>query len=171
MRTAIWNPDGVISTRFPLPLLTVRMSPPGATTRPSGPLSWWPTETVKPRPALKPRKIASGMPATRFASVSATYRVPFGPRPTPVGPMTRAEEFSVSGKPDPIVVLNWIHGRPDRGIWTTRRSTVPPKTVPPFAATVPFRTLVTNRTAWLPRSREAMSQGPLMPWPANVSRT
>ena len=170
-RTATWDPDGVVSTRFPSPLLTVRMSPPGATARPSGPFRCCPRETVKPRPALEPRKVASGIPATRFASVSATYRTPSEPRPTPVGPMTRAAVFSCSAKPDPIVVLNWIHGRPDRGIWTTSRSTVPPKTVPPFAATVPFRTLVTNRTAWLPRSREAMSQGPLMPWPANVSRT
>ena len=36
-RTAIWVPDGVTSTRFPSPPLTVRMSPPGAMTRPSSP--------------------------------------------------------------------------------------------------------------------------------------
>ena len=54
---------------------------------------------------------------------------------------------------------------------TTSRSTVPPKTVLPLAATVPFSTLVTNSTAWLPRSRLAMSHGPLIPSPVNVSRT
>ena len=37
VRTATWNPNGEISTRFPSPLLTVRMLPPAATTRPSGP--------------------------------------------------------------------------------------------------------------------------------------
>ena len=53
----------------------------------------------------------------------------------------------------------------------TSRSTVPPNTTWPLAATVPFRTLVTNSTAWLPRSRLPMSQGPLMPPPRKVSRT
>ena len=49
--------------------------------------------------------------------------------------------------------------------------TVPRCTILPLAATVPFSTLVTNRAATRPKSAEVMSQGPLMPWPVNVSRT
>jgi hypothetical protein len=44
-----------------------------------------------------------------------------------------------------------------------RRSIVPLWTVAPFAATVPFRTLLTNSTASGPALTVAMSQGPLMP--------
>ena len=39
----------------------------------------------------------------------------------------------------------------------------------PFAATVPFRTLVTKSSAAAPRLIAVMSQGPLMPWPDRVS--
>jgi hypothetical protein len=145
------------------------MSPLGAMTRPSSPFRKWPRETVTPRPALKPRNTALGMAAIRLSSVSATYSTPFAPRPAPVGPITSADEFSVSGKPDPIVVPNRTNGRPDAGIVMTSRTTVPPKTVLPLAFTVPFSTLVTNSTAWLPRSRLAMSHGPLIPrWVKNV---
>src|ERR1700689_702727 len=147
------------------------MSPLGARTRPSGAFRAWPRETVKPGPASKPRNTASGMAAIRLPIVSATYSVPFWPRPAPVGPSTSAAEFSASGKPDPIVAWNQTNGSPKLGILITSLITVPPKTVLPLAATVPFSTLVTNSTAWLPRSRVAMSHGPLMPWPQNVSLT
>src|SRR5580704_15376272 len=168
---ANWWPNGVTSTIFPSPPLTVRTSPLGAMTRPSGLFSAPPRDTVKPAPALKLRNTASGMAAIRLVIVSATYSVPFGARPSPVGPRTRAEEFSASGKPDPIVARNQMNGSPKRGILMTSRNTVPPKTVWPPPATVPFSTLVTNSTAWLPRSRVAMSHGPLMPLPQKVSRT
>ena len=51
------------------------------------------------------------------------------------------------------------------------RTTVPWCTVAPLAATVPFSTLVTNRSATPPKSAAVMSHGPLMSPPANVSRT
>ncbi len=111
------------------------------------------------------------MAAIRFATVSATYSVPFRPRPTPVGPMTSAAGSRCSAKPDPIRSDLRMNGsRPD-GTIRSSRMTVPRCTILPLAATVPFSTLVTNRAATRPKSAEVMSQGPLMPWPVNVSRT
>ena len=64
-----------------------------------------------------------------------------------------------------------MNGSRPGGMTSRIRTTVPRCTVAPFAATVPFSTLVTNRSATRPKSAEVMSQGPLMPRPANVSRT
>jgi len=43
-----------------------------------------------PVPALVSRNGASGIAAIRFVALSATYRVPLLPSPTPVGPTTSA---------------------------------------------------------------------------------
>ena len=97
---------------FPSPLLTVRTSPLGAMARPSGPFRWLPEVTTDPVPALLPRNTASGMAVIRFFTVSATYRVPCGLRPTPVGPITRAAGSVFSANPEPMVVTP-VH----RGGW------------------------------------------------------
>src|ERR1019366_7868325 len=49
------------------------------------------------------------------------------------------------------------------------RSTLPCETTAPLAATVPFRTLVTNSTAAVPISTAVISHGPLIPYPERVA--
>ena len=75
------------------------------------------------------------------------------------------------GKPEPIVVMLFTAGGwlPYRARFS--RSTVPWCTTLPLALTVPLSTLVTNRSAMLPKLAEVMSHGPLMPLPEMVSRT
>src|SRR4029077_14919 len=90
--------------------------------------------------------------------------------PTPVGPITSAAGSVRSAKPDPITVIDckkgsgWVRA-------SVNRATVPLCTTLSPDATVPFKTLVTNRSAMLPASRAVMSQGPLMSEPKNVSTT
>src|SRR5262249_15395051 len=50
-------------------------------------------------------------------------------------------------------------------------STVPRRTTLPFAATVPFKTFVTNRAADRPWLTAVASHGPLIPRPLKVVRT
>ena len=103
------------------------------------------------------------MAAILFPMVSATYSVPFRPRPTPVGPMTRAEELVSCGNPEPIVVSPISLGSPRAGVVTISRSTVPRRTTLPPPATVPLSTLVTNKAETDRPPTAVMSQGPLMP--------
>src|SRR5262249_28366461 len=106
-----------------------------------------------------------------FPTLSATNNLPCTPRPRPVGPTTSAAGSVCSPNPDPITVcLTSSGGLPPRSTRISR-STVPMFTVAPPAATVPFSTLLTNSTATLPALMVAMSQGPLMPWPAMVLAT
>lgn len=51
------------------------------------------------------RNGAKGIAVMRLYSVSFTYSVPLRPKVTPVGPTTSAEEFSCSGKPEPMTVV------------------------------------------------------------------
>ena len=127
--------------------------------------------TVKPPcVAGKKRLVAKGTAAIRLWTVSATYRVPSGSSATPVGPRTRALEFSSSGNPVATVVVPRSTGGRPAGSKMLRRSTVPWFTWLPAAATVPLSTFVTNSCANGPNScTEVKSHGPLMPWPAHVS--
>jgi hypothetical protein len=63
-----------------------------------------------------------------------------------------------------IAVYAVADGLPPIGIERVIRSTVPFETTLPLAATVPFRTFVTNNTAPLPISSAVISQGPFMPF-------
>ena len=110
------------------------------------------------------------MPAILLSSVSATYRVPLKPRPTPVGPMTRAAGSVRAGKPDPIRLLASTRGVLQGALVMMSRSTVPPLGLVCWPR-MPPSTLVTNSSAKLPRSRAVMSHGPSMPWPVIVFRT
>src|SRR5215831_157337 len=85
--------------------------------------------------------------------------------------MTRAAGSVRCGKPEPILVVLISCGGREPPAIRSRRRTVPLCTTMPPAALVPFSTLVTNSCANGPRLTEVMSQGPLMPLPANVSRT
>src|SRR5580704_3294686 len=85
--------------------------------------------------------------------------------------MTNADALVCSENPEPIVVTARSFGGLFQYVRTSSRSTVPLLTTAPFAATVPCSTLVTNRSAFRPWRRAAMSHGPLMPWPEIVSRT
>src|SRR5215471_3780751 len=85
--------------------------------------------------------------------------------------MTRAAGSVRCGKPEPILVVLISRGGPEPPAIRSRRRTVPLCTTMPPAALVPFSTLVTNSCEAGPRLTEVMSQGPLMPLPANVSRT
>src|SRR5215472_2042443 len=85
--------------------------------------------------------------------------------------MTRAAGSVRCEKPDPILVVLTSCGGWEPPIIRSRRSTVPLWTTMPPAALVPFSTLVTNSCAVGPLLTEVISQGPLMPLPANVSRT
>src|SRR5215831_20105672 len=62
-------------------------------------------------------------------------------------------------------------GRPAPDTARPMRTTVPPLTTFGLAATVPFSTLDTNRSAVAPASAAVMSQGPLIAPPDNVSTT
>src|SRR5215471_13238815 len=85
--------------------------------------------------------------------------------------MTRAAGSVRCGKPEPILVVLISCGGREPAAIRSRRRTVPLCTTMPPAALVPFSTLVTNSCEAGPRLTEVMSQGPLMPLPANVSRT
>src|SRR5665811_1406494 len=142
--------------------------------RPSGLLRCPPEVTLAPVNAVWVRVEAFGIAEMRLDAVSATYSVlPWRPRVSPVGPTTRAAGSVCSAKPDPITTGRDATGRlsSPRGRRNRIRTTVPRLTTAPPAATVPFRTLVTNRSAVLPFSDAVMSQGPLMALPVMVSRT
>src|SRR6202167_2486581 len=85
--------------------------------------------------------------------------------------MMNADALVCCENPEPILVTARSFGGLFQYVRTSSRSTVPLFTTAPFAATVPFSTLVTNRSASRPLPRAAMSHGPLMPWPEMVSRT
>ena len=67
--------------------------------------------------------------------------------------------------------MRWLSGYFYRFNDSIIRTTVPLSTSFGLAATVPFKTLVTNRTAELPLSTAVISQGPLIEEPAKVSTT
>src|SRR5580692_11221536 len=76
-----------------------------------------------------------------------------------------------SASPDAIVTTFVSCGGVPPAVDRVSRRTVPRWTTPPAAATVPLRTLVTNRSDREPELTAVASHGPLMPWPAIVSRT
>src|SRR5579872_2011256 len=67
-----------------------------------------------------------------------------------------------------MIVSDSTLGVPPAGVERSRRTTVPWSTVLGLEATVPLRTLVTNRSALDPLSSAVMSQGPLIGDPAIV---
>src|SRR6516165_373885 len=85
--------------------------------------------------------------------------------------MTSAAGSVRCGKPEPILVVLISRGGLEPQNIRSRRRTVPLCTTLPPAFLVPFSTLLTNSSARGPLLAEVMSQGPLMPLPANVSRT
>ena len=120
VRTAICAPEGVISTRFPLPPLTVRMSPPGATTRPSSPFRWSFLADGEAAAGAAAAEHASGMPAILFPACRRRTGRRSGRvrRRSDRGPGRR----SPASQRSPIrswSVLNWIHGSPKLGIRMT----------------------------------------------------
>src|SRR5262249_6591459 len=167
---AICIPDGVVSTMSPFPPLTVSTLPLGAMIRPSGVLSAPPLVTTRPVPALLARDGAPGIALMLLLRPLATYSV-FLLSPSRVGPITRAAGSVRWGKPEPILVMFIIRGGFEPLIIRPMRRIVPLRTTLPLALTVPFSTLLTNSWAREPLLAAAMSHGPLIPCPANVSRT
>ena len=72
------------------------------------------------------------MAATRFAIVSATYRVPFVDNPTPVGPSTNAAALVASSNPLAITSSCFIRGG------ETEKSS-PTRTIVPLATLLEYR--------------------------------
>src|SRR6266699_2138985 len=139
--------------------------------RPSGALSPPPEVSTRPVPAEVCLSTASGIRVIRFLPVSATYRLPLRPTPSPVGPTTNAEGSVRSEKPEPTLVTLRIAGGFPRPNARSSRRTVPRCTTAPCAATVPFSTLATKSAADRLAATTVASHGPLMPWPRKIFRT
>src|SRR5690348_723909 len=154
----------------PFPPLTVSTSPFGAMISPRGVLSAPPDVIFVPVPALLEREAAIGIALMALTRLLATYSVPLGARPRPVGPITSAAGSVRCGKPDPILVMFISRGGFEPQNFRPRRRIVPLRTTLPPAALVPCSTLLTNSSAIDPRLVAAMSQGPSLPSPQHVSR-
>src|SRR5581483_4038131 len=109
------------------------------------------------------RVMADGIAAILLATAPATYRVPFGPTTSAAG--------SVRSLKPPAITLFEVTVKLPPLVCTPMRTTVPRCTIFPAAATVPLRTLVTNRVNLFPLPTAVMSHGPLISPPLSVLTT